>query len=457
MLGQLRRLQTRIVIGIGTVALVLSLGLGLSTYFTVRASLLDERQANAVNQVAASSQLLSAALRSEGVSEAQLLGSLRPQVQSFRLLERNGQWFTASLGIGPEELPYSLVESVLNGSTVRQRFSIGNEVFLAVGTPLLDRNDNYFEVFPLDGLNAELGTLRNTLATTGVAATAMGLALGAWVARRVTRPLSAISSVAQRIADGHLESRLDSTADKDLQMLAHSFNRMADSLQDRLERESRFAADVSHELRSPLTTLLTSVAVLENRRHELSSDGQEALGLLSADVFRLERMVADLIEIAKHDAGTTEVSWSYASVPELTLRVLQRLRVSDIPIYVSEQAENATVRIDERRLERTIANLVENAEVYGGGTARVAVDADAGKVRISIEDQGPGIPSAEHERIFERFARGQASHRRANLNGSGLGLALAVENLSAMNGSIWVENPHDGGARFVIELPRVQP
>lgn len=441
-------------VGVGAVALLLSAGVGTITYLTVRSNLIEERQQNAVNQLGANAQLLANALRSTGVDESQLLESLRPQVRSRPLLLRDGQWFGASLQLQPDQLPPSFLDAVMSGTTARQRFSNDNELLLAVGTTLPEDQGVYVEIFSLAELNRTLDTLRNTLMATAAAATAVGIGLGLLIARRAIAPLHEVSRAARYIADGQLDTRLDSSADRDLQLLTDSFNQMADSLKSRIENERRFASDVSHELRSPLTTLLTSIAVLENRRHELSADGQEALDLLCADIHRFQRMVRDLIEIAKHDAGMAELSSSQTPAADYVLSVLRRLRVDERLIEVTERAETASIRIDERRLERTLANLIENAALYGDAATQVIVDADETHVRIAVEDRGPGIPEEERERIFDRFARGVHSRKRANLNGSGLGLALAKENVALMGGRIWVD-PGDGdGARFVIELPR---
>ncbi len=437
--------------------MLLSTGLGLITFLTVRSNLLDERQSSAVNQLDANAQLLSAALGTTGVDETQLLGSLRPRERSRPLLHRNGQWFTASLQFEPSALPAPLLDQLMSGQAARQRFWNGDELLLAAGAALPNDEGIYVEVFSLADLNKTLTTLRNTLVLAGAAATAAGMGLGLLIARRATAPLRAVSEAAQLIADGHLETRLDAAADRDLHQLTASFNQMARALKERIDRERRFTSDVSHELRSPLTTLLTSIAVLENRRHELSADGQEALDLLTADVERFQRMVSDLIEIAKHDAGMAQPSWSYVQAGEYVLSVLRRLRVDELLIDVAEHAETAVIRIDERRVERTLANLIENAALYGDDATSVTVDASDEHVWIAVEDRGPGILEEDRVLIFDRFARGIHGRRRANLDGSGLGLALAAENLSILGGRIWVEDHDGGGARFVVELPRVEP
>ena len=235
------RLRTRIVVGVGAVALLLSTGLGFITYLTVRSNLLDERQDNAVNQLAANAQLLAGALRTTGVDETQLLGSLRPQVRSTPLLHRDGEWFTASLQLQPDELPPSLLDEVMSGAGARQRFWNSDELLLAVGTVLPQEEGVYIEVFSLAELNDTLAALRSTLTLAGMAATAMGIGLGLLIARRATAPLHDVSQAAREIAEGHLDTRLDSSADRDLQQLTTSFNQMADSLKDRIEHERRFA------------------------------------------------------------------------------------------------------------------------------------------------------------------------------------------------------------------------
>jgi len=117
------------------------------------------------------------------------------------------------------------------------------------------------------------------------------------------------------------------------------------------------------------------------------------------------------------------------------------------------------VAADKRRLERVIANLVENAANYGGGANRVQVERDGATLRISVEDEGPGVPPEERDAVFERFFRGSASgRRRSGGQGSGLGLALVAEHVRLHGGRVWVEDrPGGPGARFVVELPLAGP
>lgn len=303
-------------------------------------------------------------------------------------------------------------------------------------------------------ITATLMTLGRTLVVAGAVATALGALIGWGLSRRVLRPLSQVGRVAEQIAAGRLDTRLAESADRDLARLTTSFNRMASTLEQRIAMEARFSADVSHELRSPLTTLATSVSVLEGRRDELSIEGREALDLLAADLRRFQALVIDLIEVSKHDAGVVKLERTYFAVAPFVRNAVVRLGVDGVAVDAEAQVAETVVHADQRRLERTLANLLDNARVHGGGPVRVAVSADDANVRIAVEDAGPGVHVDDRTVIFERFARG--AHGRRTGSGSGLGLALATENMRAQGGRIWVEDRAGGGARFVLELPRVE-
>ena len=321
-----------------------------------------------------------------------------------------------------------------------------------VGIPLGNDLGYYFEVFSLTDVANTLSTLSQVLVLAGAVTTVAGALLGGLIARRVLRPLREITDVAHQIASGEMESRLDEGLDKDLVVLTASFNRMADTLQDRIAKEARFASDVAHELRTPLTTLLTSLSVLEGRKDELSPQGQEALELLGRDVRRLERTAADLVEIAKHDAGVVTADVEPVAATAFINRMLNRLHRPDLPVSVSQDAVRSLMLADEARLERVLINLIDNADSHGGGVSLISVERVGDAIRIAVDDEGNGVPVSERERVFERFARGSNSRPQGRYDGSGLGLALAAENTELQGGRIWIEDAPGGGARVVVEL-----
>lgn len=450
------RLRNRIVIRIGVLVAALAIALGVSTYVFVRDALVEEHERSAEDQFQTNSVVLASALGSGDVDEVVLLASLRPEVRARELLFTDGRWFAASLQVQPDDLPEALVDAVRSGQSSAQRFEVESGMLLALGTPI-DGDTLYFEVFGLGELQNTLQTLRRALLGSGIGATLVGLAVGWLIARRVTSPLEGVADAASRIASGDLDVRLAGSDDRDLGRIAASFNRMADSLQARIARESRFAADVSHELRSPMTTLVNATTVLERRRHELSSDGQEALSLLMGDVERFQRIIADLTEMSKHDAGSVNPDREVLSAADAVTDAVRRSAHQEVPVQVSAAAKEAHVLVDPMRLERVFDTLVHNATAYAGGITLITVDADHDTVRIHVDDQGPGIPEEERDRIFERFSRGVHGERRSTADGSGLGLSLARENMRILDGSISAgERPGGPGGRFTLELPRVE-
>lgn len=445
-------LRAKIMVRFAAVALFLSVLLGAITYVTVRQLLLEDRKASSIEQAFVDARLVSATLRTGQANPSEVLAALRPPARSTPLLHRDGAWFAASLQVRPEDLPTQLVDLVFSGASARQTIWLRDRPVSVIGIDLGDGDGSYFEVFSLGDVANTLATLSQVLAIAGGVTTLAGALLGALIARRVLRPLRQVTAVAQQIAAGELESRLDERLDKDLTVLTASFNRMAETLQSRIAREMRFASDVAHELRTPLTTLVTSLAVLEGRRDELSPQGQEALDLLSRDVRRLEQTAADLVEIAKHDAGVVTAELEPRPAATVVTRLLTRLRRPDLPVSIDQSAARSLVNVDERRLERVLANLIFNADTHGGGVTRLGVEGAGDKIMISVEDAGPGVPESERDRIFERFARGSNTQPSGQYTGSGLGLALAAENVRLQGGRIWVEDRPEGGARFVVEL-----
>ena len=160
-------------------------------------------------------------------------------------------------------------------------------------------------------------------------ATVAGAAVGGFAARRVLLPLVSVSQAAETIAGGRLDTRLEAVRDADLAPLASSFNRMADALQERIRHEARFTSDVSHELRSPLTTLSNALGVLDSHRADLDARGKRALELLDIEVRRFQRMVDDLLEISRIDAGSAELLLDEVEVASSSVR--QRHRREPVP------------------------------------------------------------------------------------------------------------------------------
>lgn len=452
-------------------ALGLSSILAVTLFFTIRGLILD-------GQVSA--------LRSQAFANASIVHETLPAGDVFAVLTSlkntdtalyyKGGWFgtyfpgeTKSPQAAESRVPAALISVVRSGQPAEQTFSASGSPHYAIGIPIAGGAADYFQVFDLTSVQTTIHRLLFALLVAAVATTLGGGIVGRWAAGRSLRPLREVADAARAIAGGELETRLETGDVSDLAVLASSFNRMVDRLQDRIERDARFTSDVSHELRSPLTTLSASLSVLEARSPELPERAQRAVELAGAEIRRFQRMVSDLLEISRLDAGSTDLVLDEVTVGELVRRTAQTASASladsgsagdgrtslpfpPFPVDIPAEVEDRRVLVDRRRIERIVANLIENANLYGNGVTRLSVEGRAGSVRIAIEDSGPGIADDERERIFERFSRGSAGRRRGSGEGTGLGLALVREHVRLHGGRVWVESPGTG-ARFVVELP----
>ena len=449
------RLRSRLLAAFVGGALVLVAGVALLSYGLTRRYLLTQRETSAQRQAQANARLVGGALRSDS-DLPQLLASLQsPAGSSTVVLLHDGRWFAASLDIGRDAIPAPLRQAVVDEqSRARQRYDLDHVPRLAVGLPL-PNGDAYFEIFLLRELDRTLRTLRVALTTAAAAAMIGAGGLGVWSSRRLLDPLAEIGATATSIAGGKLDARLDVGSEVELSALADSFNQMVASLQQRIERDARFASNVSHELRSPLTALRTAVQNMETRRASMDERTGRSLDVLSREVERFEHLVQDLLEISRFDAGVVQASTEEVFLGELVFHAVEALPDRDVPVEVAGSATDTVVLADKRRLVQVIFNLVANARQHGGGVERLRIEADQDSVRIIVEDRGPGVPPEDRERIFERFYRGRQTDRATG--GVGLGLALVAEHARLHGGRAWVEGRDDGaGARFVVELPVVR-
>jgi signal transduction histidine kinase len=284
--------------------------------------------------------------------------------------------------------------------------------------------------------------------------------LGSTTSKNVLRPLLRVTGAADEIATGGLDTRLEVEKDPDLEKLVTSFNDMADAVQQRIEREQRFASDVSHELRSPVTALGAAVDVLVSKREEFSDRNKEAIDILASQVKRFDRTVVDLLELSRLDAGAGEDNVDSVHLVDLVTRIMSRHGfdqvelVQTIPKLQNSGDLDDAVMLDRRRVERILLNLLENARDHGGGATRVSLSCIDNYFVLSVEDSGQGIALSERSRIFERFARGTAARLST---GSGLGLAIVQEHARSLGGNAHVENSPTGGAKFVVTIKRTVP
>ncbi len=453
-------LRARITIAFAVGALLMSAVLAAATLGLTRQNLLDQRESSAEARTFQNARTAAQQLPGRSTDEPQadptdVLASLQTPTGSNPILEHDGRWYARAPEIGKEALPAALREAVDGGQPALMRFDYEGATQLAVGVPLDEIDGAYYEVVSLEELEETLESISISLLAAALLTTMAGAAVGWWAARRVLRPLRGIGDAAHAIATGRLETRVEASDDADLATLADSFNEMAVALEERIQRDARFASNVSHELRSPLMTLAASIEVLENQRADMPDRARAALDLMVADIERFQQLVEDLLEISRFDAGVMHLDLEEVRVDELVIQAVTNSTDVDVPVDIDSDLAGVVVKADKRRLSRVIANLLDNAGKYGEGATRVELRKRGDAVLIAVEDDGPGVPVDDREAIFFRFNRGTSAGRRRGIDGVGLGLSLVAEHIRLHGGAVWVEDRPDGqsGARFVIELP----
>ncbi len=436
---------------------VLALLLAGATYALTRSNVVQQTENAGIEATRRNARTVQNNLRGPTPSAQPAIDALESLGVQRALIWSNDQWWAASNRYQSSALPQALVDRVIDDVVpARMINEVDGEPHVVIGWPL-EEGAAYFEFFTLDEVSTTLQSVQLSLYLAGGITIALAIVAGVVLSRRAVRPVTDAAMAAKAIAGGRLETRLATTADPDLGALADSFNEMARALQERIERDARFASDVSHELRSPLMTLAASIEVIEGRRDEMPDRARAAVDLLSSDVARFRTLVEDLLEISRFDAGAVSPTLDELLTAEF---VAQAVAVSSLPeteVIVDERAASTLITGDRRRLARVIANLIDNARIHGGGSASVHVgvpsaDAEVSRVRIEVSDDGPGVPDDERRLIFERFARGGVAGRRRDNDGAGLGLALAAT--IAHNHDGQVETGRRGsGSTFVIELP----
>jgi two-component system sensor histidine kinase BaeS len=312
-------------------------------------------------------------------------------------------------------------------------------------------------VFPADGLpepEREFeSSLRWSVVVAGAIAILVALAVALLLARRLDRPLSRLIAAARRLGTGDLSARVGaSDAPGEVGELSATFDQMADALAREDEVRRALVADVTHELRTPVTILQASLEELVDGTVEPETD---RLSSLHDEVLRLGRILQDLEALAAAQAAGLEMTTHPVDLAEVADEAIRRLRGSFATAGIEPHAElsPATVLGDEDRLDQIITNLLTNALKFTppGGEVSVTVAANDGDARLEVRDTGAGIDEDEIPHVFDRFWRGRAG---SSTSGSGVGLAVVAELVRAHRGRVEVSSAPGKGATFEVILPR---
>ncbi|MEV5885502.1 HAMP domain-containing sensor histidine kinase [Streptomyces sp. NPDC052020] len=413
--------------------------------------------------------------------------------------------YGASGGLGgftPADVPASLREAVDKRQKITaankhayhlywQRIVDDGTPYLVAGTKVMGGGPTGYMLKSLEPEAKDLNSLAWSLGiATGLALIGSAL-LAQAAASTVLKPVQRLGVAARRLGEGRLDTRLRVSGTDELADLSRTFNSAAEALEKRVAdmaaREAasrRFVADMSHELRTPLTAITAVTEVLEE---ELEFEGggidpmiEPAVRLVVSETRRLNDLVENLMEVTRFDAGTARLVLDDVDVADQITACIDARAWLDAVELDAERGIHA--RLDPRRLDVILANLIGNALKHGGSPVRVSVTesdgtgaegpegpggpagaedaedaegpggADGAQVVIRVRDHGPGIPEDVLPHVFDRFYKASASRPRSE--GSGLGLSIALENAHIHGGSITAENSPEGGAVFTLRLPR---
>ncbi|WP_258067981.1 MtrAB system histidine kinase MtrB [Pseudoclavibacter sp. RFBB5] len=346
---------------------------------------------------------------------------------------------------------------------------LGNVVpGIVIGSTVTVQNLGQYEmyfVYSMEETQQTLDFVQRTLVVAMIVLVLLVAVITGFVMRAVIQPIREAAKTSRRLAAGHLEQRVPESGEDDIATLARSFNEMADSLQDQIERlanlsqvQQRFVSDVSHELRTPLTTIRLAGGMLFDRRDDFDTVTARSVELLHDQIERFEILLADLLEISRYDAGAVEIlreSNSLATVADDVIGAMTPVALDHgTRLVLKAPGGYGESEFDARRINRVVRNLLGNAIEHGEAKPIVvSVDSNESAVALSVRDYGIGMTEAERTRVFDRFWRADPSRKRT-MGGSGLGLAISLEDVRLHEGRLEVWSEPGKGTNFRLTLPR---
>jgi two-component system, OmpR family, sensor kinase len=311
---------------------------------------------------------------------------------------------------------------------------------------------------PLAAVDQAKAGVARTFLLAGAIALLVAVGAGFLIASGAVRPLRRMARTAARVDAGDLSHRIRAGGYRDeVRVLADAFDRMLDRLEDAFDRQRRFVSDASHELRTPLTVIRGQLEVLARQREVTADDVRRVDGLVRTEILRMERLVDDLLLLARADEGKLvhpeplEVDAFVTDLWEgLTLTADREFRLGRLP--------GGTVPADADRVAQVVSNLVRNAVEHTRPDGLVVLDVQAadGGLELAVSDDGPGIAPEHRDLVFDRFHRTDTGRARTG-GGMGLGLAIARAIVESHGGTISAGTAVVGGARIAFRLPGWTP
>lgn len=370
--------------------------------------------------------------------------------------------------ITPDMRHMTTVEGGQHWQSVRIPSESTDEPGIVVGSLVEVPLAGEFEMYYLYSLESEQQTLAFIQRVLFGGAVTLIVLLGLLtyiLARQAVRPVRQAARVAEKLAAGLLDERMMVRGQDEMATLARSFNAMASSLQEQIERmedlsmlQRRFVSDVSHELRTPLTTIRMAGEMLYELREDFDPTSKRSAELLMLQLDRFEDLLGDLLEISRFDAGAATLDAEGRDMRDVADRAMDQAMVlagrKGVWLSAHYPAEPATADIDPRRVERILRNLLVNAiEHAEGGPVELTVGADEHAVAVTVRDFGVGMTHYDAEHVFDRFFRADPARARTS-GGTGLGLAISLEDARLHGGWLEAWGEPGNGSSFRLTVAR---
>lgn len=354
------------------------------------------------------------------------------------------------------------INSILNGQYIVRKGYFGgrfNQPVLTVGMPMKINGHIEGAIFmhaPITEMNRTLMNIFFLMLLSIGAALIIGSVLISYTSGKISRPLKEMSLAAQRIAKGDFKTHVHDGEEDEIGDLAKSFNTMAKELGQLEDMRKEFVANVSHELRSPLTSIQGYIdGILDGT---VSKDKiYDYLEIVQKESRRMSRLISELLDMTKMESGQFPLNRSEFDINELirvtVIKMERRINEKELSVKVDFNRERNIVVADRDKIEQVLTNIIDNAIKFTEkrGHIHIATEKYDGKVRIMIKDNGIGISKEDQEHIWDRFYKADKS--RSGDNGAGLGLYIVKSIINAHDEEIWIESEPGKGAAFIFTLP----
>ncbi|MEW9502806.1 HAMP domain-containing sensor histidine kinase [Jeotgalibacillus marinus] len=332
--------------------------------------------------------------------------------------------------------------------------------YLVSGKPIMAENQFYggvYVVSSLETMDQSVERIRSMLWLSGMGAFFLALAFTYVLSKKLSNPLIQMEKATRKIAKGDLKTRVSLESKDEIGSLAQSINDLAFDLQKYRESKSEFLSNISHELRTPMTSLKGYSKVLKEKLYETEEEKEQYLDIMHQESIRLTRMIGDLFELSKMEESKLEFHYEWIDLSEVMNSAIRTVKwkIEEKGLVMQDHIQDdlTYVYCDGHRMAQVFINLLENAIRYTEqGTILVEMLEEDDVVKISIEDTGIGIPEEELDYIFERFYRVEKSRSR-EFGGTGLGLSIVKNLIEQQGGSIQVFSEVVKGTRFEIIFP----